>query len=199
MKIEAVIFDIGNVLLLFDYMRSASRLIAKNQPETPPDPDRVTAWIHQYECGQMSRAEFLASVRPEFADTGAESEFLSIWENIFEENLPMTALARELSAEVPVFLISNIGDIHLEFIRRQFDVFRVFRDGVYSFEAGLLKPDPRVFQLARTRFGVDPAATIYFDDLAANCEAAASEGFLAHHYDHTKHHEARDWVELNLG
>lgn len=106
----------------------------------------------------------------------------------------MTSLARRVAGSVPVFLISNIGDIHLEYLRRTYDVFGIFSDGLFSFETGLMKPDPGVFDLARTRFDVDPSATVYFDDVRENCDAAASRGFVVHCYDATRHRAAEDLV-----
>lgn len=194
MKIQAAIFDIGNVLLLFDYMRAARRLMQKNGLTEAPDRARITAAVNDYECGRIDRNAFLDVVRPEFSDAGPPEDFVRIWQEIFDENLPMTALARHLAKSMPVFLISNIGDIHLEFIRREYSVFEIFSDGIYSFESGMMKPDPRVFDLAVTKFDVDPASTIYFDDMAENCAAAADRGFLAHHYDYNSHAAAEAWL-----
>lgn len=183
MKIEAAIFDIGNVLLFFDYMKAANRLVAKNRLAAPPDRAKITALCHEFELGHTSRAEFISSVRAEFHDNGDESDFVAAWEDIFEENTVMTALARRLAEHVPVFLISNIGEIHHGFITRKFEVFSIFRDGLFSYRIGLMKPDPKVFELAVEQFGVDPGKALYFDDILENCEAAEKAGFLARHYD----------------
>ena len=184
MKFEAAIFDIGNVLLLFDYMKAASRLVEKNRLNTPPDRARITALCHEFELGHTTRAQFLSSVRPEFGDTGSEEDFVAIWEDIFEENLPMVALARNLAQKFPVFLISNVGEIHHQFILRKFPFFSIFRDGIYSYRAGLMKPDPAVFELAKSQFRVNPSTTLYFDDILENCEAAGKAGFTGLHYEH---------------
>ena len=183
MKIEAAIFDIGNVLLFFDYMKAANRLAAKNRLGRLPDRARVTEIIHAHEIGQLPKAEFLKAVRAEFADEGDESEFVAIWVDIFEENARMTGLARRLAEKMPVFLMSNTGEIHHRHIAEKYPVFSVFLDGVFSYRAGLLKPDPAIFALAIERFGVNPAATLYFDDMQENCAAAASAGFLAYRYE----------------
>jgi len=181
--IEAAIFDIGNVLLFFDYMRAASRLMEKNRLEFLPPRERITEANRRMEIGEIPKSEFLALVRPEFHDTGSESEFEEIWADIFEENARMTTLARALSQKMPVFLLSNIGPIHHDFIFRKFPIFSVFRDGIYSYEAGLMKPDRRIFELAVEKFGVVPESTFYFDDLADNCTAAAEVGFQSRHFE----------------
>ena len=183
-QIEAAIFDIGNVLLLFDYLKAANRLVRKNGLGSPPDRSRIVSANHEFELGRTTRAEFLSSVRSEFHDTGEEGEFVAIWEDIFEENTRMTEFARRLSGRIPVFLISNIGEIHHRFIFGRYDVFSVFRDKIFSYQDGLMKPDPAVFELAVSRFGVNPATTAYIDDIEENCSAARAAGFLGLHYEH---------------
>lgn len=194
MKVQAAVFDIGNVLLLFDYMKAAWRLMEKNQLVELPERTRIVKAKHDYESGLLNRREFLDIVRPEFRDIGPVEDFVAIWQDIFEENVPMTTLARRLAGEMPVFLISNISDIHIEFIRDRYEVFSIFRDAVYSCEACYMKPDERIFEHAIRRFGIDPRASLYFDDLADNCASAARLGFRVHHYSHEKHAEAEAWT-----
>jgi putative hydrolase of the HAD superfamily len=198
MKITAAIFDIGNVLLPFDYYKAANRLIAENQPPVPPDREKIVAAKMELETGRIDRAEFLSRVRPEFAHTGDEAEFLAIWEDIFIPNEPMFALVEELSQRMPLYLLSNISDIHKESIHRDFPVFRHFRGGVYSYEVGLMKPDPAIFALTAERFGVNPSETLYIDDMPENAEAAIQAGFVTIHYDHARHEKALEEIQSYL-
>jgi len=194
MKIEAAIFDIGNVLLLFDYMVAADRLASKNSLTTLPDRERIVSAKQAYETGGISRAAFLELVRPEFRDTGEEEDFVRIWEDIFVENLPMTSLARQLAAEMPVFLISNISCIHWDYISKHYDIFSIFRGHVLSYQVKLLKPDPQIFELAVEKFNIDPSRTLYFDDLLENVESASSVGLLGFHYSHTRHADVETFL-----
>lgn len=186
------------MLLLFDYMKAAWRLMDKNQLVELPERTRIVKAKHDYESGLLNRAEFLDIVRPEFRDVGPIEDFVAIWQDIFEENRPMTDLARRLAGRMPVFLISNISDIHIEFIRHRYDVFSIFRDAVYSCEACYMKPDERIFEHAIRRFGIDPAAALYFDDMADNCASAARVGFRVHHYQHENHPAAEEWTAGQL-
>lgn len=199
LSIEAAVFDIGNVLLLFDYMKAAWRLMEKNRMVELPERSAIVKAKHDYESGLLNRSEFLDIVRPEFRDTGPVEDFVSIWQDIFVENMPMTALARRLAMRVPVFLISNISDIHIEYIQREYDVFGIFCDAVYSCEACVMKPDDRIFQRAIERFVIDPRRTLYFDDMPENCEAAVRAGFLVHHYHHEQHAAAEAWTARMCG
>lgn len=186
--IDAVIFDIGNVLLKFDYLVAAHRLMAHNGLAELPDRAPIVAAKELLEGGRIDRAEFLRLVRPEFAHAGTDEEFVAMWEDIFEENRPMTRLAVALAAHgVPTFLLSNISCIHHDFIFRTYPVFRTFRDGVFSYRAGALKPDPRIYEIALAQFGIDPARTLFIDDLAPNIAAAEAFGLHGLVYDHHNH------------
>ncbi len=198
MKITAAIFDIGNVLLPFDYMKAANRLIAENQPVSPPDRAVVVAAKEQLELGKIDRSEFLCRVRPLFNHTGPEEDFLAIWEDIFVPNPPMHELVEELSARMPLYLLSNISDIHRESIHRDYPVFRFFQSGIYSYEVGLLKPDPAIFELTAQRLNVIPASTLFIDDMADNIASAEAAGFCCVHYSHTDHDAAMGNIRAYL-
>jgi FMN phosphatase YigB (HAD superfamily) len=186
--IDAVIFDIGNVLLKFDYMVAARRLMAHNGLAEPPERESIVAAKEALEGGQIDRAEFLRLVRPEFSHTGSDADFIAMWEDIFEENEPMTRIAANLAARgTPTYLLSNISCIHHEFIFRNYPVFATFRDAIYSYKAGMLKPEPRIFEVAIAQFGVDPARTLYIDDLAPNVAAAEGVGLQGLVYDFNDH------------
>jgi len=58
--------------------------------------------------------------------------------------------------------------------RRRFGFLGWFRDILISGEVGVIKPDPRIFELALSRFAIDPARAVYIDDVAANAEPHGS-------------------------
>lgn len=185
--INAIVFDIGNVLLPFDYERAGRTLIERFGPAREPDREFIVNAKAELESGRIDRHEFLRRVRPEFGHEGDPADFLKIWEEIFDRNPPMEKLVEELARDYPLYLLSNISDIHREHIHRTYAVFRHFKDGVYSYEAGCLKPDPRIFEIARSQFRLDPRKTLYIDDMLENVRAAAAGGFVTVHYDHTRH------------
>jgi HAD superfamily hydrolase (TIGR01549 family) len=190
--IDAVIFDIGNVLLTFDYLIAARRLMEKNNLAEIPDRALIVERNHAYECGQLSRAGFLEFVRGQFKDEGLEEHFVEIWQDIFEPNAPMVELVERLAPSKPLYLLSNVGCIHQEFIFRRYPFFSLFRDGVYSYRAGCLKPDRRIFEIAAKQFDVEPGRTLFIDDMPENVEGARSAGFEAIQYDFRNHEALMD-------
>ena len=119
--------------------------------------------------------------------TGTDADFVSAWEDIFTENEPMVALLPQLQEKLPLYLLSNTSDIHIDFVFARYPFFRLFRDAVYSYRVRASKPEPEIYEIARRQFGVTPAETLFIDDLLPNIEAGAAAGFQVHHYHHDRH------------
>jgi putative hydrolase of the HAD superfamily len=188
MKIDAVIFDIGNVLLTFDYTIAEQEILKHTGQKAPPSQEELHPLRIDYETGLISREDFIKAVREAFAHDGSEEHFLELWSRIFEVNRPMIDWARSLHSTTPLYLLSNIGSIHYEHIFAEYDFFTtLFRQGIYSYKAGVMKPEARIFELATKQFDVDPSRTLYIDDLIDNVHGAESAGFISYHYNPARH------------
>jgi putative hydrolase of the HAD superfamily len=192
--ISSIIFDIGNVLLRFDYGRAIHEMRLYSGVPVEEAAEHAVPLVHSYERGELGRDEFLSRLAQVAKYNGTADSLARIWSDIFTPNDPMLALVRSLAPRCPLYLISNTSDLHIEFVRATYPEFALFRDAVYSYEIGRLKPDPEVFGEAVRKFGVEPRETIYIDDLAPNVESARAAGFVAYHY-HPDHHAAFDaWL-----
>lgn len=188
MKIDAVIFDIGNVLLTFDYTVAEREILSHTGQEAPPSQEELRPLRIDHETGRISRQDFIKAVRDAFSHDGPEDLFMNIWSRIFEINTPMVEWARSLHPTTPLYLLSNIGCIHHDHIFDEYDFFHtLFRDGVFSYKAGVMKPDPKIFEIAQIQFEIDAERTLYIDDLEENVKGAEKAGFVACHYDPARH------------
>lgn len=186
----AFLFDIGNVLLRFDFSLALKKVAAESEVNDPAEVlgriDRVKV---MYEDGQIDRASFLRGVFDVLRYRGTEAAFISAWEEIFEPNEPMIALVERLHGHFPLFLLSNTSDIHRDYVFRRYPVFSHFTDGTYSYAVRASKPGPEIYRHAIRAHGLDPARTFFIDDLLPNIETARALGFRAHHYHHDRHGE----------
>lgn len=186
-SIRSFIFDIGNVLIPFDFTRALQRI--ETQCPIPFDhlPTHAKPIAEAYESGQIGRAEFLRTLIAAIEYRGTEAELVAAWEDIFEENQAMTRLVAQLHGHYPLFLLSNTSDIHVDYFTGKYPVFQYFSDAVYSHVARCMKPGHRIFEIAIQQFNVIPAETVYIDDLPANVAAARELGFEALLYHHQNH------------
>ena len=198
---NAFLFDIGNVLLRFDFSLAVKKLATESAVD---DPAAALGLIEpvklRYEDGQLDRAEFLREMRAVLGYRGTEAGFIAAWEEIFEPNAPMLALVERLHGRVPLYLLSNISDIHRDYVFRRYPVFARFTAGTYSYAVRASKPGAEIYHHAIRAHGLEPARTFFIDDLLPNIETARALGFRAHHYRHERHGELeKELAALGIG
>jgi 2-haloacid dehalogenase/putative hydrolase of the HAD superfamily len=106
------------------------------------------------------------------------------WDEMFSGTIPQTESVIEDLAErgVPQFGLTNMSSESWPGVQAMSPVFRHFRDTVVSAEERVIKPDPRIYQIALERTGLEPADLLFVDDSAANIAAADALGFHTHHF-----------------
>ena len=186
--IRAFLFDIGNVILKFDFSGVLKKTLALSEVRDPID---ATAQIDRikvgYEDGQIDRATFLRGVFDVLRYRGTEAQFIAAWEDIFTPNEPMVALVEQLHERFPLYLLSNTSDIHRDFIFQRYPFFQRFAGGIYSYEVKSSKPARDIYEIAQRQLGIEPPSTFFIDDLLPNIETARSLGFHVHHYHYDQH------------
>jgi 2-haloacid dehalogenase len=175
--IRTIVFDVGWVLVHLDYAPLTEFLRAHGADVT----QRREIWsriqLERHETGAMPGEELLAHLarlgtRPMNVD-----ELRSRWTSMFEVQPAMIELAQRLATRYRVHLLSNVGDLHWLALVREFRLDRLGHGALTSFEAGLMKPHPGIYALAEKRFGLEPPATVFIDDLAANVDGARARGW----------------------
>jgi len=184
--ISAVVFDLGNVLLPFNWQIAADAFCARSRASRRELQDYflTTAFVQQLESGQMTGPQFYRRLAADFEFAGSYEEFVSVWSDIFTADPAMLALAAQLKGRLPRYLLSNTNDIHINFIFAKFPAIRDFDGHVLSFEVGVMKPDRAIYDATVQRFQLDPARTVFIDDILANVEGARAAGWQGiHHRD----------------
>ena len=190
--ITSLIFDIGNVLLPFDFAVALGRLEQRCGIPSATVMQLCRPVMIAFESGQIGRAEFLRQVTAILKFVGTEEEFIAIWQDIFTENVPMSELVRSLHGRFPLYLLSNTNEIHVGYFTRVYSQFECFSGAVYSHVAKCMKPRREIYEIAAKQFGVAPAGTLFIDDIAENVEGAREFGFQAIQYDLKRHGEFLD-------
>jgi HAD superfamily hydrolase (TIGR01509 family) len=189
MKIGTLIFDIGNVVILFDWQAAEDQLRSRSGHGKTSTREDIRGLINRFEVGEIPQKVFVTMAARAIGFRGDEEEFIAIFNNIFYPNPPMERSIQQLAARFPLYLLSNTSELHLAYLQRKFKVLQHFADGVYSFNAKCAKPDRKIFQIAAKQFGVTPESTVYVDDLEANVRSALELGFHAIRYEWREHVE----------
>jgi HAD superfamily hydrolase (TIGR01509 family) len=177
---KAVVFDLGKVLVDFDY-GVASRKIAAQSDFGEAGVRKLldhAPLLFRYETGLLTRKEFYDEVCREAAYRGSFEEFGAHFADIFWEIEPMIALQATLKkAGVPTYIFSNTNDLAIEHIKRKFPFFVNFNDYIYSYEHGAMKPNARLYEVVEEKTGLTGPAIVYLDDRAENVAGGVARGW----------------------
>jgi FMN phosphatase YigB (HAD superfamily) len=179
---SVVVFDLGKVLVDFDYSIAARKVTARSAKSLP---DLISilsssSLIVQYESGAITRREFFEQIRDAVGFQGDLAEFGGYFADIFTEIQPMIALQAELRGRgFRTYIFSNTNDLAIEHVDRNFPFFKNFHGYVYSCEVGAMKPDAKIYEAMEKVCGCSGADIIYLDDRPENVQAGLARGWRA--------------------
>jgi glucose-1-phosphatase len=178
---KTVIFDLGKVLVNFDFRRGYRALEGICPYAAAEIPKRLagTGLVERFETGLVEPAEFFAELSRILDLDLSYDRFCAIWSSIFMEALLPEAMLEGLAQRYRLLLLSNTNVIHFEMIRKAYPLLRHFHELVLSYEVKAMKPDPRIYQEAVRRAGCGAAECFYTDDIAAYVEGARKLGIDA--------------------
>ena len=180
MKPQAVVFDLGKVLVHFDWAIAARRM-AGHSALTAAQLLRVFDYsplVVDYELGRVSNDEFIAQASRIAGFTGSPAQFAAIFADIFTEMTDMTALHAELRRRgVPTFIFSNTNDLAVQHVRAHFPFFAQFDGYVLSYEHGAMKPHATLYEVVERTTGQQGSDLLYIDDRPENIAAGRARGW----------------------
>ena len=90
---------------------------------------------------------------------------------------------RERQGDIRLYFLSNMPEPYARVLEQRHAFLGWFDGGVFSGDVKLIKPQPEIFQLLQARHALDPANTVFIDDLASNVQAAREHGWQAIHFE----------------
>jgi putative hydrolase of the HAD superfamily len=180
--IKAIIFDLGRVIVPFDFGRGYSRIAALTGLPASEIPQRIrpTGLVDRLESGTIEPREFVGRISEVLGLSCGYEEFCEIWSSIFlpDALIPEEMLAK-IAARYRLVLLSNTNSIHFDMIRANYPHLRHFHALVLSHEVGAMKPSPRIYEQAVAAAGCLPGECFFTDDVAEYVEGARRFGIDA--------------------
>lgn len=178
----AVVFDLGKVLVDFDYSIAARRIVARCK--VPPDPVKFfsghAGLLERYELGLVTTRQFFKQICAASGFCGTQAEFGEFFADIFSEIPPMIEMHAELRRKnFPAYIFSNTNDLAVSHIRRRFPFFKNFDGYILSYEHGAMKPDAKLYEVVERETKCRGAEILYVDDRPENAAAGAARGWRA--------------------
>ena len=196
---KTFLFDIGRVLLDFDFESSLEKLITKRINNPKERIQQVLGQKDTLEAGLIDPVSYAKWALTILESNATLKQFYQAWQQIFTVNEPMWRCIRQLvKKNHQLILISNISAIHCPWIFTTYPEFSYFEHKVLSFEVGILKPKFAIYQYAINTYQLDPTSTIYIDDQQKNIASGEELGFQCWQYDLNNHQVFEIWLERTL-
>ena len=188
--IKVILFDLGNVILPFNYYQIAEKLCRFSKKREFQDPRKIFSYlfnlqegvINHFDKGEVSPSEFFGSVKKHLDLSISFEQFIPIWTDIFIENREVSEIILSLRGRQKLGLLSNTDPLHFSHILSTFPIIRIFEKYILSFEVGFKKPDVRIFQEAIRWASVEPKKILFIDDTKDHVEVALSLGMQGIHF-----------------
>jgi FMN phosphatase YigB (HAD superfamily) len=180
--IKTVIFDLGKVIIPFDFTRGYRGLERYCSYPAAEIPRRLasTDLVHRFESGLVEAEDFVAQLTGILGLRISYDQFCEIWGSIF---LPGTlipeTLVEGLRKRFRLILLSNTNAIHFRMLDQRYPILRHFDDRVLSFEVRAMKPSPAIYREAIARAQCTAGECFFTDDIADYVAAAKREGMDA--------------------
>jgi putative hydrolase of the HAD superfamily len=184
-RIEALLFDMGKVVLDFNFELGMEKLAGKcglpleEFKKVLFDKD----WIRPYERGEISTADYHRHLCEAGQLRMGLADFQESWSSVFLPDLLVPeGLLADLRQRYPLILVSNTNESHVHYIERHYSVLQYFDVKIFSHVVGSLKPDRKIYEAAIAASGQPPEALFFTDDREENIRAAEGLGIRAHQF-----------------
>jgi epoxide hydrolase-like predicted phosphatase len=175
-KIEAVIWDLGGVIMRTDNREPRAALAARfGLSDTDlarrvlDGPDSTRAQL-----GEISAQQFWDSAGAVYGMAGHDFMNSFFGGDILDHEL--VAAIRAFRPHYKTGLLSNAFSDLRYWLKDEWKFADAFDAMVISAEVKLMKPDPAIYALALNQLGVQPQAAVFIDDMQANVTAAQQAG-----------------------
>lgn len=197
MKFNTVIFDMGGVLLNFDfdiYLQSF-REIGLTGIDEMADRYRQRGPFFEIEAGLITAETFFDKIRSCLPKPLTDGEITETWCR-FLKGIPVESLeaVKAVHRKKKTCLLSNSNPIHWGWVCERYFPTRTalaeyFDECFLSYEMKMSKPDPEIYEAVEQRLAVPAESILFIDDSEENCRAAARRGWSV-----LTPKTAREWI-----
>jgi putative hydrolase of the HAD superfamily len=179
-KYSAVVFDLGNVLIPFDYSIIINRLneIDEGLGDRFYNLYKENYHIHrEFESWKLSTDEFIRIMLEWLDNKVNREEFCELYSNIFTVSKDVAALLPEIKKKYKLVLLSNTNYIHQKYGWEKYDFIKHFDKLVLSHEAGSIKPEEKIYRTVEAFTQLPSEEHIFIDDIEEYVNGAKKIGW----------------------
>jgi putative hydrolase of the HAD superfamily len=179
---SVIVFDLGNVLIPFNYIRSIDKLnqIEKGLGDKFIEFYKSNYYYHRdFERGKISENDFVNRML-EIIDHKIDAEtFKKYYADIFSLNEDVVSLLPVLKTDYKLFLLSNTDSIHQKYGWQKYEFLKYFDKLILSHKVGSVKPEDKIYRAVEEASGLPSEEHFYIDDIQEYVDAAKTLGWDA--------------------
>lgn len=180
--IKTVIFDLGKVIISFDFKRGYQRLEEFCKYPAAEIPQRIgsTDLVKRFETGLVEPDDFVRQISAILDLHISYEQFCEIWSSVFlPDPLIPESMLEGISRRYRLLLLSNTNAIHFQMIEKTYPLMRHFHERILSYRVRAMKPSPAIYREAIAQAACRPEECFYADDILEYVDGARREGIDA--------------------
>ncbi len=184
--ISCIFIDIGGVLFSLDYQGVWDGLCARSGKSVSEVQKALYAEdiFFPFELGEISADTYYSEVTAMLSCSISYDEFRDIWNSLLIKDERMFEITSALKSQADILILSNTNEMNAEYMEQ--DIKGLTDTAVYSFQAGYLKPDAKIYEYALQVAGALANRVLFIDDTEENIVAAESVGIRSHLFTNEK-------------
>jgi len=178
--LKAIVFDLGNVLLPFDYSIVVRRLnaIEENLGETFLTFYKANYELHRsFERGDLPEEKFISTMLDAMLNKIDAKIFCKFYSEIFTLNENVASLLPQLKQNCKLVLLSNTNAIHKKYGWEQYEFIKYFDKLILSHEVNAVKPEEKIYKAVAEFTGLQPEEHLFIDDILEYVNGAKKLGW----------------------
>ena len=179
-KYSAIVFDLGQVLVSFDYKHFVEK-VNKHKAgigERFLELYKINYHIHRdFEKGKISEKDFIAQMLKYLEYCIDAETFCRYWSDIFSFNDDVIALLPILKKNYSLYLVSNTNSIHKKYGYESYEFLKMFDKLFLSHEVGFIKPEEEIYRAVEKVSGIPSEEHIFIDDIKEYVDGAKKIGW----------------------
>jgi glucose-1-phosphatase len=177
--INTIIFDFGDVFINLDKEASLNELKKLGLTSWNEELENLN---QQFERGKITEVQFIIGLKKIIPNASID-DLRAAWNSVLLD-FPLYRLEflQRLSMNYRLFLLSNTDEIHIAKFEHKVGItfarefYQCFEKTYFSFEIGMRKPDPEIFNYILSKHELSMKRTLFIDDKKDNTDIAQSLG-----------------------
>lgn len=183
--VEALLFDLGGVIIDIDFGRAYARWAEHAGCEVAEIAHVVVTGeaYDRYERNEIPLVDYLDHLRGQMPMDLPDDQLLDGWNDIYVREAPdIAAVLEKARARVPLYAFTNTNAAHEAVWSTRYAHLTAHFETVFvSSTIGMRKPELEAFAHVVGQIGAPASNILFFDDLAANIEGAKAAGLQTAH------------------